>query len=235
MVEHAKYARAQNIPALENATSNCSSTSGVSKQRPSSTINPTSCSGPDIPGIRHDELARSWPLGLSGGVSVVLRPKSLETPGLLRMSILSAVEIYYPKRDQWSLVKPMPEAIMGMACAVMDGCVWMIGGIVNEGQSTRYSLSNRVYTFDIEQQNWYHKVSLPEPRAYACAASLKREIWLWCGVKESLSDDGYLTSTNTVFVFNPEIGKWEHHSAIGTPKHSAAVAKFGKKNIKTFL
>ncbi|CAL1266052.1 unnamed protein product [Larinioides sclopetarius] len=66
--------------------------------------------------------------------------------------ILSAVEIYYPKRDQWSLVKPMPEAIMGMACAVMDGCVWVIGGIVNEGHSTRYSLSNRVYTFDVEQQ-----------------------------------------------------------------------------------
>jgi hypothetical protein len=30
----------------------------------------------------NDELARSWPLGFSGGVSVALRLKSLETPGL---------------------------------------------------------------------------------------------------------------------------------------------------------
>ncbi|PRD33772.1 UNVERIFIED_CONTAM: Beta-scruin [Trichonephila clavipes] len=143
--------------------------------------------------------------------------------------LLSTVEAYYPKRDQWTLVKPMPEPIMGMACAVLDGSVWVIGGIVYEGSSARYTVSNRVYIFDIQQQNWYHKLSLPEPRAFCSAVSLKREIWLWCGVKDALSDDGYLMSTNTVFVYNPEVSKWEQHAAIGTAKHATAIAKFGKQ------
>ncbi|GFS82723.1 beta-scruin [Nephila pilipes] len=143
--------------------------------------------------------------------------------------LLSTAEAYYPKRDQWTLVKPMPEPIMGMACAVLDGSVWVIGGIVHEGNSARYTVSNRVYIFDVQQQNWYHKLSLPEPRAYCSAVSLKREIWVWCGVKDTLSDDGYLTSTCTVFVYNPEVSKWEQHAAIGTAKHSAAIAKFGRR------
>ncbi|GFY40471.1 beta-scruin [Trichonephila inaurata madagascariensis] len=143
--------------------------------------------------------------------------------------LLSTVEAYYPKRDQWTLVKPMPEPIMGMACAVLDGSVWVIGGIVYEGSSARYTVSNRVYIFDIQQQNWYHKLSLPEARAFCSAVSLKREIWLWCGVKDALSDDGYLMSTNTVFVYNPEVSKWEQHAAIGTAKHATAIAKFGRR------
>ncbi|GIY70835.1 alpha-scruin [Caerostris extrusa] len=74
--------------------------------------------------------------------------------------ILSSVEIYLPKRDLWSLAKPMPEPIMGMACSVMDECVWIIGGVISEGGTTRCTISNRVYAFDIPQQNWYHKASL---------------------------------------------------------------------------
>ncbi|XP_042907619.1 beta-scruin isoform X2 [Parasteatoda tepidariorum] len=143
--------------------------------------------------------------------------------------LLSTVELYYTKKDQWVLVKPMPEAIMGMACAVLDHCVWVIGGIVNEGHSSRYAVSNRVYVFDIQQQSWFHKPSLPEARAFSSAASLKREIWLWCGVRDALNEDGYLLSTNTVFVFNPEITKWEHHTSLATAKHGTAVAKFGRR------
>ncbi|XP_035223796.1 beta-scruin-like [Stegodyphus dumicola] len=143
--------------------------------------------------------------------------------------LLSTVEVYYPKRDQWILAKPMPEAIMGMSVAVLDGCVWIVGGIINEGHSSRYTVSNHVYTFDTQQQRYYRKILLPEPRAFSCAASLKHELWVWCGLKDALSEEGLPVSTNTVYVYNPEITNWEQHAAIGTPKHAAAAAKFGRR------
>ncbi|XP_054714585.1 beta-scruin-like [Uloborus diversus] len=143
--------------------------------------------------------------------------------------LLATVERYFPKRDQWALMKSMPEPIMGMACTVLDGCIWVIGGIVNDGHPTRYAVSNRCYTFDIEKQTWFRQLQLPEGRAFSCAATLKREVWLWCGVKDALNEDGYLMSTNTVFVYNPEQVNWEQHSSIGTPKHAATLVKMGRR------
>ncbi|KAG8196566.1 hypothetical protein JTE90_003579 [Oedothorax gibbosus] len=144
--------------------------------------------------------------------------------------LLSTVEMYFPKRDQWSFLKPMPEPIMGMACAVMDGCVYVIGGTVSDGsRSSKFSISNRVYIFDIQKQSWHQKPSLPEPRAFACGASLKREIWVWCGVKDSATEDAYRQSTNTVFGYSPDMKGWEKHTSIGTAKHGAALTKFGRR------
>lgn len=64
------------------------------------------------------------------------------------------MEMYYPKRDEWMFLKSMPEAVMGLACAVLDGCIFAIGGIVNEGHQSRYAVSDRVYAFGFEEQRW---------------------------------------------------------------------------------
>lgn len=60
-------------------------------------------------------------------------------------------------------------------------------------------------------------------------------MWLWCGVRDELGEDGYLLSSNTVFVYHPEITKWEHHTSIGTAKHGTAVTKFGKNILNSFF
>lgn len=69
---------------------------------------------------------------------------------------------------------------------------------------------------------------MPEPRAFASAATLNREIFLWGGLKDALNEDGYLLSTNSVLVYNNDLSKWEHHMTVGTMKHAAAIAKCGK-------
>lgn len=79
---------------------------------------------------------------------------------------------------------------------------------------------------------WFKGCPLPETRAFACAATLKREIWLWGGVTNSMNEDGYLMSTNTVLVYKPEVMKWEPHITVGTMKHAAAIAKVGKLFLK---
>lgn len=75
---------------------------------------------------------------------------------------------------------------------------------------------------------WYKASSLPEPRTFACAATLNREIFLWGGQKDALNEDGYLLSTNSVLVYNSNLSKWEHHMTVGTMKHATAIAKCGK-------
>lgn len=46
-------------------------------------------------------------------------------------------------------------------------------------------------------------------------------------MKDALNEDGFLMSTNSVLVYNPDVSKWEQHATIGTLKHAAAIAKFG--------
>lgn len=76
---------------------------------------------------------------------------------------------------------------------------------------------------------------MPEPRAFASAATLNREIWLWGGVKDELNEDGFLLSSNSIFVYNPEFPKWEQHLNFGTPKHAAAIVKCGENLLYFFF
>lgn len=46
----------------------------------------------------------------------------------------------------------MPEPLMGLSCAVLDGCIFAIGGIVNGGNTSRYEVSSQTYAFDVEKQ-----------------------------------------------------------------------------------
>lgn len=79
--------------------------------------------------------------------------------------LLTTVELYHPKRDQWMFLKSMPEALMGLSCTVLDGCVFAIGGIANEGHSSQYTVTNHTYAFDFEKQvlvftNYFHFIQL---------------------------------------------------------------------------
>ncbi|XP_076305992.1 beta-scruin-like isoform X2 [Tachypleus tridentatus] len=140
--------------------------------------------------------------------------------------ILSSVEVYEPDFDQWTMVKPMPEPIMGCGAAYLEGLVYVAGGVTNSKTNRNLSIVDHVLCYDPEQNSWYKKPPLLQRRAFCAAITVKREIWI-CGGLSGLQESGLLHSIDTVEVYSPRKCLWEIKFSLPTPKHAVAIAKTG--------
>ncbi|NP_001301080.1 alpha-scruin [Limulus polyphemus] len=140
--------------------------------------------------------------------------------------ILAAVEMYEPEMDQWTTLASIPEPMMGSAIANNEGIIYVIGGVTtNKEKKPEGNLSNKIFCFDPLNNKWYRKPSLSSPRAFSAATTQNKKIWIWGGA--NLSEEGLLSSIDSIDVLDPKKGTLEHHMNFELAKHCHAVAKTG--------
>ncbi|XP_022258245.1 beta-scruin-like [Limulus polyphemus] len=141
--------------------------------------------------------------------------------------ILSSVEVYEPDFDQWTMVKPMPEPLMGCGATYLEGLVYVAGGVTNSKTNKNSSIVvDHVLCYDPVEDSWYKKPPLLQRRAFCAAITVKREVWIWGGLS-GIQETGQLDSIDTVDVYSPRKCLWETKLSLSTPKHAVAIAKAG--------
>jgi len=119
----------------------------------------------------------------------------------------------------WHELSPMPTPRYATATAVLNGYIYVIGGI---GEND--ALLTTVEAYDPVRGVWIHKVpQLDKPRAYAAAVVLKDRLYLIGGLEgDTLAG---AKATNDVLVFHPESG-WKKVASLEGARYGLAAVVF---------
>lgn len=90
-----------------------------------------------------------------------------------------------------------PTARMGAACAVVEGKVYVMGGLAKNGEST-----SLVEEYDPSAEKWASQASMPTSRYMASAVTIDESIYVLGGRNES-------GITDAVEVYDPALNSWE--------------------------
>jgi serine/threonine protein kinase/N-acetylneuraminic acid mutarotase len=116
----------------------------------------------------------------------------------------------------WRSLPDAPTARLMMAWAVLDGKIWITGGI-RDGETLK-----TVQSYDPQTGAWQPQPDLPMPLHHATATTYRGEVVVIGGASESLAE-----ATNKVFAFRD--GKWTELPPLQHARAAAAAAVVGDK------
>ncbi|PVD24585.1 hypothetical protein C0Q70_15069 [Pomacea canaliculata] len=134
------------------------------------------------------------------------------------------VEKYDPRNNNWHLLTKLPDPRHHHACAVLEGCLYLIGGSVVDSRDL-YNMSNPTnscYRYDLSGNYWTAIAPMNSSRMYHALAVLKGVLYVIGG---QTYDDKFLS---TVEYYNPDSGTWGHVASLIDP--TIGVAAIGFKN-----
>jgi hypothetical protein len=114
-------------------------------------------------------------------------------------------------RGSWETLSPLPAPTRAAAAAAAGGVLYVIGGTTPEGNTTD------VWSWDGE--GWRARAPLPAPRFNHEAVALGGRIYVLGGFQEGEEHD-------EVYVFDPEIDRWELVSHLPAPNHAFGAVAF---------
>jgi N-acetylneuraminic acid mutarotase len=125
---------------------------------------------------------------------------------------LDGVFVFDPQTRLWDIL-PAPAEVSrrGAAAVVLDGRIYLIGGVDN-GTTT-----GRVDIFDPATGNWTIGPALPAPRAGHAAAVLDGAIHVVGGRSEGLN-----STLDSHLRLDPDTGGWGEAASLQTPRTDAA-------------
>ena len=116
-----------------------------------------------------------------------------------------------PAEDGWQELPPMPVRRAGLSATLLDGKIYAIGGVTNEGTT------GRVDIYDIERQNWITGTARPLAAAYITAVSLDGSILVPGGCDQQ-------TPFTAVHRYAPHEDIWEEIAPLPHPLCAYALA-----------
>ena len=151
----------------------------------------------------YDPIADSWSVGASlpnqltsaGGAGFngkLYLFGGYVGPSAYNNQITASVQIYDPVLDTWSLGTPMPTARASMAVGVIDGKLYIVGGVDSNG-----STESSVVVYDPITDKWSTATDEPTPRAVSAAAVVDDQLFVAGGNTDSTS------GTSTAEVLTP--------------------------------
>ena len=128
----------------------------------------------------------------------------------------NANEVYDPSTDTWQILSPMPTNISDINANVVNGKIYMIGGVNRQFPSLSV---NEMY--DITKDKWTNKTTMPYPVTSYASAVVDSRIYIIGGL-------GSLVNNNKTQIYDPQTDSW----SLGTPAptsvfHAAAGATTG--------
>jgi N-acetylneuraminic acid mutarotase len=137
---------------------------------------------------------------------------------------LSTVEAYDPSTDMWTKKTDMPSARCTSAIAVVDGIIYVIGGVFATPagyQTGDVEILSTVEAYDPATDTWTRKADMPTARLVHAACVIDGRIYVSGGVPTWSSD----ICLPTVEVYDPAADTWTRSSDMPWPRygHSASV------------
>jgi hypothetical protein len=119
--------------------------------------------------------------------------------------------------DGWSEGPEAPFARLEMATAMLDGRIWLAGGLTPDG-----GVSDALAVFDPATREWTDGPSLPAPVHHAALASDGERLFLIGGYREN-------DPTDEVHVLDPATGTWEPGPPLPEPRGAGAASHDGSR------
>ena len=121
--------------------------------------------------------------------------------------------------DAWSPGAPMPTARSEIALAVLDGRIYVAGGLAQFGTTAAFQV------YDPAADRWQKLTSLPERRHHAGLAALGGRVYLTGGYRDlSFSDPGRQT-----WAYDPAADRWHQVADMPGPRAAHAMAALGDR------
>ena len=114
----------------------------------------------------------------------------------------------------WTTARPLPEPLLEAGGAVLDGKIYVAGGINGHGVPTAHA-----YRYDPAKDTWESIADLPAPRHHMPLVALGDMVYALGG----LSGKDF-RSERTVWAYSPGTGKWEARADLPRPRGAAAAA-----------
>ena len=155
---------------------------------------------------------------LIGGVFVV---------GAGRFDAMSTNWVYVPSDDSWHGMAPLLTAVGDYASAVMDGKIYVIGGISDIGYT------NLVQIFDPGENKWTYGTPMPSVMARMSAVATmginaEKRIYVFGG--RTLGNEwGKHPTVDWTQVYDPQIGNWSIGAPMPVAKYGLPLANFDDK------
>jgi serine/threonine protein kinase len=167
-----------------------------------------------IPTIRGDA-------GASGinGIIYVFGGAGLNSEGNEdgRVGLTNIVEAYDPRTDSWTRKTPMPTARTGMSWAVIDGKLYVAGGV---GPCPPCPFYRMLEVYDPATDKWETKSPMPGARVFAGGAAINGRFYVAGGAYA----DGVREPADKMEVYDPATDKWSvKDAAMPTPRSALGV------------
>jgi len=99
-------------------------------------------------------------------------------------TVFSSVAVYDPAADTWTKKADMPTARWNAASGVINGKIYVVGGIVAQGGEDRQNLQT-VEVYDPETDTWAQEVDMPTARGCLSASLIDGKLYAVGGRLES--------------------------------------------------
>ena len=130
---------------------------------------------------------------------------------------LGVTEVYNPKTDTWETKTSMPTNRCGLSANVVEGKIYLTGGIKYYNRFPYSSLVNETEVYAPETDSWITKDPMPNPVSNYASAVIDNKIYVIGGANIT-----HLATFNQVY--DPESNTWTEAKSIPTAVRYAGVA-----------
>ena len=129
----------------------------------------------------------------------------------------STTEMYMfkPSTGEWILKNPMPTDRNNLACALLDGKIYVAGGLHCINNVPDYNGLKTFEIYDIATETWSTLPDMPTYRWGLSAVAFEGKIYVFGG-------RGLVNRPTSVDVYNPQDSSWTTVSNIPTPRYQLA-------------
>jgi N-acetylneuraminic acid mutarotase len=133
---------------------------------------------------------------------------------------LDTVEEYDPANDTWTAKTPMPTARDGLASGVVNGKIYIIGGIVSGEDFGSSIISDAAEEYDPATDIWTIKAPMPTARSFHAAAVVDGKIYVLGGNTEP----NFFNHVDIVEEYDPATDVWTTKAPMPTARSFLAAA-----------
>jgi N-acetylneuraminic acid mutarotase len=130
---------------------------------------------------------------------------------------LGVTEVYNPKTDTWETKTSMPTNRCGLSANVVNGKIYLTGGIKYYDRFPYVSLVNETEVYDPQTDSWITENPIPNAVSNYASAVIDNKIYVIGG-----SNITHLVTYNQVY--DPELNTWTEAKLIPTAVRYAGVA-----------
>jgi N-acetylneuraminic acid mutarotase len=131
--------------------------------------------------------------------------------------IVADTQVFDPATNAWSTGVPLPTPLCAGAAAVVDGALYVIGGVLQDG--TTYT--NAVWAFNPRKKAWSAKSPLPTATVSMGVVVENGIIYVIGGLDE------YTDRLNTVESYDPATDSWTEEAPLLVGKSNSSVGLVG--------
>lgn len=134
--------------------------------------------------------------------------------------VLFHVAIENSAAKKWKVVSQLPTGRSAFSTAVIDGKIYLIGGLLFESEKRNTFGLSTVEVYDTENNSWQQLADMPTPRLYAEAAVVDGKIYVVGGYRVI---DRRMKTLKVVEVYDPQTDTWVRKQDMSIPRRQFGI------------